>query len=121
MANVTVRGLSSVQAKLDKLDPVTRAAAALGVQKSGLLVEGTAKNLSPVDTGALRGSINTTSKSLSSGAQATVRTNIEYAMYQEFGTTRQQAQPFMRPALQKNKNKVKQIVSTEIRSAHKGI
>ena len=33
--------------------------------------------------------------------EAEVGTNVEYALYVEFGTSKQSAQPFMRPALDK--------------------
>lgn len=121
MAKVTIKGLSRLQAKLDKLDPLTRGAVSRGVQLAGALVEGSAKNLAPVDTGALRSSVHTAGKSTSSGAEASIGTNVEYAIYQEFGTSKMQAQPFLKPALQKNKAKAKTIIQTEIVKAHKSI
>ena len=121
MATVTVKNLGRLQAKLKKLDPLTREAILTGVNLAGLLVEGTAKNIVPVDTGELRDSINTNSKAIPSGAEATVGTNKEYALYVELGTSKMQAQPYLKPALQKNKDKAKKLITTEIVKAHKSI
>jgi len=118
---VTVKGLSSLQAKLRKLDPATRDAIASGVSKAGALVEGSAKMIVPVDTGTLKRSISGRTEKTSDGAQATVGTNVEYAAYVELGTSRQAAEPYLHPALQKNKDKAKTLIITEIVKAHKGL
>lgn len=127
---ITIKGLSSLQAKLKRLDPITRSAVEHGVVLAGLMVEGAAKMLAPVSDeitrpggphGDLRRSINTVTKVTSGGAQATVGSSIEYAAYVELGTTRQQAQPYLHPALQKNKANIKKIIITEIVKAHKGL
>jgi HK97 gp10 family phage protein len=118
---VTIKGLSSLQAKLRNLDPLTRNAVARGVQLAAIKVEGDAKMLAPEDTGALRRSITTNSRSTANGAEASIGSSLEYAAYQELGTSRNQAQPFLKPALQKNKKAIKTIIITEIVKAHKGI
>jgi HK97 gp10 family phage protein len=87
------------------------------VLETGIIVEGQAKLLAPVDTGRLAGSIIT---KVADGAgtrveapatiddeikaptkknMAYVGTALEYAPYVEFGTVRMSAQPFLRPAL----------------------
>lgn len=118
---VTIKGMSRLQVKLNKLDPLTRAAVTRGVQKAALLVEGTAKMTAPVDTGALRNSITSNSETTSTGAEASIGSSLEYAAYVELGTSRNQAQPYLHPALQKNKAKAKTLIITEIVSAHKGL
>lgn len=65
------------------------------VRKTAFSIEARAKALAPVDTGALRNSIQTEIKG---PLQATVGTNLEYAAYQEFGTRYQKGHPFMTPA-----------------------
>jgi HK97 gp10 family phage protein len=62
-------------------------------------VEATAKRLCPVDTGRLRSSITHELGVDSRGLVGTVGTNVTYAPYVEFGTSRMRAQPFLRPAL----------------------
>lgn len=118
---VKIKGLGSLQVKLTKLDPLTRSAVTTGVLKAAAKVEGDAKSRSPVDTGALRSSINTSGRSLPNGATAEVNTNLEYAPYVEFGTSRQKAQPYLQPALQKNKQIATKIVLAEVRNALRGI
>ena len=118
---VEIRGIGRLQAKLAKLDPLTKAAVTRGVQKAGLKVEGDAKLMAPVDTGALRGSINTSGMTTATGAQASIGTSLEYAPYVELGTSKMSAQPYLQPALQKNKRTATNIVVSEIRNAFKGI
>ena len=62
-------------------------------------VDRQAKALAPVDTGRLRSSINWRLARDGIGLAAIIGTNVSYAIYQEFGTSRQAAQPFLRPAL----------------------
>ena len=61
----------------------------------GLLIESTAKELCPVDTGRLRASIH---YDKSAGS---VSTNVVYAPAQEFGTRYHKAQPFLFPAAER--------------------
>ncbi|MCD4839732.1 HK97 gp10 family phage protein [Neobacillus sedimentimangrovi] len=66
-------------------------------------IEADAKRLVPVDTGHLRRSIATAFKN--GGLTAYIGTNVEYALYVEFGTSKQHAQPFLTPAFVKWKDK----------------
>ena len=61
----------------------------------GLLIESTAKELCPVDTGVLRASIHYEK------SDGTVSTPIVYAPAQEFGTRFHRAQPFLFPAAER--------------------
>ena len=63
-------------------------------------VRNAAKRLAPVDRGTLRNSIQQEIRSGAGGLTARVGTNVEYAVYQEFGTKYMRAQPFLAPALQ---------------------
>lgn len=71
---------------------------AIGValEEIGLLAENYAERKCPVDTGNLRGSI--TYEVDTGGNAVYIGTNVEYAPYVELGTSRQKAQPFLRPA-----------------------
>lgn len=66
--------------------------------KLGSAIETEAKHLCPVDTGRLRASIVTTEVPDPDGVTVTVGTDVEYAPYVEFGTSRMAAQPFLTPA-----------------------
>lgn len=75
------------------------------VRKTAKDVEHTAKLLAPVDTGNLKGSISTSdlrAMGTSGSIEAEVRATAEYAVYQEMGTSRMAAQPFMGPAADKH-------------------
>lgn len=61
------------------------------------LIEGSAKKKAPVDTGFLRGSIQVSDKE---ALLKLVSVAAEYGIYQEFGTTRQSAQPYFVPAVE---------------------
>lgn len=69
-------------------------AASQVVAKSAFDIENRAKQVVPVDTGALKNSITTETN----GLQATVSAGQEYAVYVEMGTRFQSAQPYMTPA-----------------------
>jgi len=69
------------------------------VARRALFVESAAKQLTPVDTGRLRGSITMELTRDSKGVVAYVGTNVEYAIYVEMGTSRMRAQPYLIPAL----------------------
>ena len=93
----------------------------------GLVVEGQAKQLTPVKTGRLAGSITTQSRTKgtdpdgealssdviqkpASDSEVLVGTPVDYAPYVEYGTVRSVAQPFLRPALNMAYGKVPAIV-----------
>ena len=112
-----------------------------GVSKAAMLVQGSAKNKAPVDSGALRQSIRTDkAKVQGENVTATVSTNLEYAPYVEFGTGSRgqstntntevevsyrsdwrgnKAQPFLWPALRENRNNSIKIIREEVRKAVK--
>jgi HK97 gp10 family phage protein len=62
----------------------------------GLVAERYASDICPKDTGRLQGSI--THKPNLSEKAVYIGTNVEYAPYVELGTSRQTAQPYLRPA-----------------------
>lgn len=67
------------------------------LETCGLLAEGYAKRICPVDTGNLRNSI---SHSTDTSEKCTyIGTNVDYAGYVENGTYKQKAQPYIKPAV----------------------
>lgn len=108
---------------LEELDEKVLAA----LEACGLAAEGYAKRLCPVDTGRLRGSITyATQKAHGDGQEPAtpedyepqgtpekgsvyIGTNVEYGPAIELGTSRQKAQPFLKPAIANNTGKYKQI------------
>ena len=97
----------------DKAIKSIEEAISLALEASALVVEGSAKNLAPVDTGNLRNSITHEVE----GKEARVGTVTEYAVFQELGTSKMAAQPFLNPALEQNKGNIQKIFADAIREA----
>jgi HK97 gp10 family phage protein len=69
------------------------------VAEQGAKVEEAAKGIVPVDTGALRDSIELLVEGIATVATAWVGTTIRYGGFVEYGTSITPAQPYLRPAL----------------------
>ena len=112
MKEVTVEIIKKDMAKVFEL------AAQAGVLEACIMATNEAKTLAPVDDGMLRNSImwktnqRTGGFNNSGGEKASkqitpepqklegyVGSNLEYAVYQEFGTRKMRPQPFLRPAI----------------------
>ena len=131
--SIEMRGLNNVLDSLDNVANPSGIRRAMG--KACALVERSAKQKAPKDTGALRRSI--TSEVTGNGIDiiGTVYTPLEYAPYVEYGTglfaestgrqdawsykddkgnwhktSGQKPQPFMRPALNENREKITEIL-----------
>lgn len=88
------------------------------VNKGALIVQAQAKELSPEDTGRLKGSITVRpAKQGDINPEASVYTDVEYGPHQEFGTVHMKAQPFMRPAALIARPKVDKMAIKEIKKA----
>lgn len=112
-----------------------------GLEKACALVERTAKEKAPKDTGALRRSITSEVREENGDLIGVVFTPLEYAPYVEYGTGKwaeggngrkdvpwsyeddegewhttygQKPQPFMRPALNENREKILRLLAREI-------
>lgn len=72
------------------------------VETSAFVIEGEAKVLAPVDTGNLRASYQT-EKTRPDGTQFLVGTNVEYAPFVEFGTSKMAAQAHLTPAAEQER------------------
>lgn len=83
------------QAALKQLEPMLLRE----LERRALGVQTRASDLCPVDTGRLRASITTQVTVDQVGPVARIGSNVEYAIYVEMGTSRMEAQPFLRPAL----------------------
>lgn len=74
----------------------------------GLVAERYAKEMCPVDTGNLRGSINNKPTMVEQAVY--IGTNVEYAPYVELGTSRQGAQPYLKPAVANHLDEYQSLV-----------
>lgn len=84
------------------------AAVGVALEKIGLLAENYAAKKCPVDTGNLRASI--THEVDAADNAVYIGTNVEYAPYVELGTSRQKAQPFLRPAASEHGVQYRQVL-----------
>lgn len=80
-----------------------------------LQIERDAKKNAPVDTGNLRASIESEVRLEGSDTLAGfVGTNTDYAPFVELGTSRMSAQPFLRPAVEENRELIEDELGARI-------
>lgn len=128
--DMVIKGLEN--AVIDDIRP--------GIEKACALVERSAKEKAPKDTGALRRSITSEVRQEGSEVYGVVFTPLEYAPYVEYGTglfaesggrkdvpwcyqddkgewhstSGQKPQPFMRPALAENREEIIKLIAREM-------
>ena len=137
--DIRIEGIEELFEQLDEITDIQKLESAIG--KACALVEGAAKQKAPKGTGELRRSI--TSKVERTGSESvigTVFTPLEYAPYIEFGTglfaesggrqdvpwnyqddegewhstSGMHPRPYMRPALNENREQIKRIIGEAI-------
>lgn len=86
--------------KLRKLSGEIDPRAAQVIRKAIMDIEGDAKTLAPVDTGNLK---NSGYSQMKNEALGEVGFTAEYAIYQEFGTRKMRAQPYLIPSLERHR------------------
>lgn len=91
---IDTSGLRELKADLGKLAARAVPVASRAVAKTAHDIEATAKQLAPVDTGNLQGSISTTLTALT----AEIGPTASYGDFVERGTSRMAPQPYMGPA-----------------------
>lgn len=110
MAGVTI------EIKLDNTNTVLENLADVKVRalmKCGAVVENYAKQDSPVDTGRLRNSIH---HEMEDGDTVDIGTDVEYAIYQELGTSRGiKEKRFLTNGVRNHISQYKQIIEEEFR------
>ena len=101
-------GVSVTQDNTERVVDGIDSAIGAALEEIGLLAENYAARKCPVDTGNLRGSI---AYEVDAGDNAVyIGTNVEYAPYVELGTSRQKAQPFLRPAASEHGTQYRQVL-----------
>lgn len=133
-----------VVSEIDRTKKKTRAALVLALRKIGLMAESNVMNLAPVDTGFLKNSIThglgglNTSKSTyhaddmerkpgyghykgrfpvddANHVTLYVGTNVDYAPYQELGTEKMKAQPFLRPGIEPHQAEFEKVIQDQLK------
>lgn len=123
-----VYGTNKLMARLVKLPKSLDLASAEGIKEVAELIRDHAKAICPVDTGSLRASIRKQVYASpathihrvgvsAGGYKINPKTGrrVDYASFVEFGTSRMRAQPYMRPAMERYKDKLPKIVKANIR------
>lgn len=111
---VTVIGLPALQAALATKAALMRAAATAAVAAEVDKIRGDAVAEAPRGaTGDLASGID----GEANGTMGQVRANARHSLFQEFGTSRHGAQPYMTPAAQKARSRFVGRVSGAIRKA----
>ena len=116
-----VFGVDEMLADLAGLNAQLAAALPRIVLQAAALVQREVQQRAPVDTGALRASIDMQASQRSMSASATVQAEdsaqggIEhYAVFKEYGTSTTAAEPFFRPGLEAARVKVDALLNQEI-------
>jgi len=89
----------------------------VAIEEGSIIVEGQAVTLVPVDTGLLRKSINHRVIDRKGYPVGQIGTNVEYAPFQEFGTSKMKPQPFLKPALDQKRASVLAVIARRLKTA----
>lgn len=111
MAKIKVDGLDKLEKKLKK--NVTMTDISRVVRQNGKNLQERAERRAPVDTGTLKRSIDL--EITDSGLTAVVEPTAEYAPYVEYGTRFMNAQPYLKPAFNEQKQQFKSDMQKLVR------
>lgn len=101
----------SVKNNSDEVMEALHRAEARILEMWGINAQGNATEYAPYDTGNLRSSIGY--KTDIPNNTTYIGTDVEYAPYQEFGTYKMEAHPFLKPALADHLKEYEEIVIGE--------
>lgn len=90
--------MGKLAADLTRASSTVAARAGVAMSKAARDIQAGAQNRAPVDTGNLRSSISTDTQTGGGTLRAEVGPTANYGGYVENGTSRQRAQPYLRPA-----------------------
>lgn len=101
----------SIESNAAEIKAAKDAAIERALEAIGLQAEGNVAMLAPVDTGRLRGSITHEVE----GDTVYIGTNVEYAPYVEYGTSKTKAQPFLKPGIQDHMSEYQSIADAYLK------
>lgn len=110
-----IKGLDELLVTFNNLKNID---ATKALMAGGLILMGEAQRLAPVDTGALRENCQTIATGKN---QCQVQFNQNYSYFQEYGTPRMKAHPFVRPAIDNNSEKIVAKIKEKIEEIIGGI
>ena len=97
MSNATIKN-DRTSILIEEMDKAVE----IALEMCGARIEERAKDLAPVDTGALRDSILHEYDSSTKSEIIGVPERIDYGKYQELGTSKMKAQPYLKPSVDIN-------------------
>ena len=113
---VEINGVENIRINLRDMKKLAGNGLDRGLVAVGLIVVADAKRFCPVDTGRLRSSI----RSYAGKGQVTIADGTKYGIYQEMGFNSRGGKwvqnPFIIPAIEKNRNEIEQIIGQKIRA-----
>lgn len=112
---VAVRGATEIAAKLALLGTATDALMQTAVRAAGLVIQNDAKVRAPKLTGNLARSIHT--EDVSGRHAVEVGTDVEYAAFVEYGTSRMRAQPYLGPAADGHDEEIEEAIGAVLDTA----
>ncbi len=119
--SVQLVGLDVVLRNIASAEDKYHTAQALGINETAIAIQKDARYASPVDTGRLRASINLKHRATRLNLSATIAAEVNYAVPVEFGRITSTgrhvaAQPYMVPAMEKNKRSLSKNVAKHMRA-----
>ena len=101
--STNVGGIKIDTKVLDRMTAEMRPKAAGIIEEHGIGIASEAAQNAPVDTAALRNSILSES-GMTGELQYTIQDGVEYGIFQELGTSKMAAQPFLVPAVERRRH-----------------
>lgn len=116
--SVTLKGDRELIAKFEKLDRSMRGKVLENAVRAGALpIQNAAVIKAPIRFGTLRRSIHTEIVNASdTHAEAEIGTDLEYAPYQEFGTRKMAAHPYLRPAFDEESGNAQKEIAEALKA-----
>lgn len=106
-----ISGIKLDTAALDKLAAHLNTNVSTALRRAATQAYGIAADLAPYDTGALS---NTLRMDRDSELLYTIYDQVEYGIWQELGTSKMGAQPFMTPAIERVSGQIGQMIAEVI-------
>ncbi len=110
--NIQIEGAKELAQKWGAMSEDLKALAHDAFSKAGYVVEEQSKKLTPVDTGRLRGSINTSSRlTMKNEPHIVISPHTNYAVFVHEGTRFMPARPYMTQGYKNSERKIKSIMN----------
>ena len=117
MITIQTIGHTVLAAKMKAAIPAAEAGCSQALARSLLIVQRRAMIKAPVDTGILRATIGC---DMVDATEGTVTSYVDYSIYNEFGTCKMPAHPYMRPALDESVDDITKLIGEAVIAACEG-